>query len=125
MNSPHQLIYYNNDVWRPDSILGWRHYENANTRINAGGAGLVHFSTDSNGFRINKINNPTSPNDYNHNILVLGDSFIEGMQVENEKTIPQLLAQDLKEKKDLNVRIHNAAVGGWDPNQYLLETKKI
>ena len=47
------------------------------------------------------------------------------MQVENEKTIPQLLAQDLKEKKDLNVNFHNAAVGGWDPNQYLLETKKI
>lgn len=123
---PQQLIYYNNDVWRPDNIFGWRHQENANTVLNSGGAGLVHFRTDRNGYRIN-VERDDNEEDYKNkfSILFLGDSFIEAIQVENEKTIPQLIRSHLSLKYDRSIRVYNAAVGGWDPNHYFLEAKKV
>jgi len=123
---PQNLIYYNDDVWKPDSLFGWRHYANANTMINTGGAGLKHFVTDENGYRINKnTDDAMKSKDYVINILVLGDSFLEALQVENEETIPQFLKQDMLLKYDLDVNFYNSAVGGWNPNHYYLETKKV
>lgn len=123
---PQPLIYYNNDVWRPDSTFGWRHQENANTVLNAGGARLVHFRSDKNGYRIN-LERHENEKDYEKefSILFLGDSFIEAMQVENEETIPQLIRTHLSLKYDRNIRVYNSAVGGWDPNHYFLEAKKV
>lgn len=52
--SPSQnLIYHNYDIWRLNDLYGWRHYENAKTKINAGKAGIVNFISDENGFRVN------------------------------------------------------------------------
>ena len=122
---PQQLIYYNDDIWRPDSTFGWRHQENANTVVNTGGAGLVHFRTDQNGYRINV--EPENEGNYEQefSILFLGDSFIEAIQVENEKTIPQLIKAHFSSKYDQNMRVYNSGVSGWDPNHYFLEAKKV
>ena len=123
---PQNLIYYNNDIWRPDSLFGWRHYENVNTTVNTGVEGLVHFITDDNGYRINKNTSDAIDNkDHHINVLVLGDSFLEALQVDNEETIPQLLKQDMSLKYNLDVNFYNSAVGGWNPNHYYLETKKV
>ena len=122
---PQKLIYNANVIYKTDNTFGWRHVENVFTEINPTGVGLVHFRTDSNGYRIN-INDDKIKNEKNLlNILVLGDSFLAAVQVENEKTIPELLKHDLKSNFNLNVNFHNSAVGGWDPNHYFLETKKV
>lgn len=122
---PQQLIYYNNDVWRPDSTFGWRHQENANTVINTGGEGLVHFKTDRNGYRINAGSDNEEDYGEEFSILFLGDSFLEAVQVENEETIPQLIRSHLSLKYDRNIRAYNSGVAGWDPNHYFLEAKKV
>lgn len=122
---PQQLNYYNPDIWRPDNTFGWRHQENANTMVNPGGAGLVHFRTDESGYRINLEQDKEEHNEKEFSILFLGDSFIEALQVENEETIPQQIKSRLSSKYDRTIRVYNSAVGGWDPNHYYLETKKV
>ncbi|MDP6401057.1 MAG: hypothetical protein QF835_09070 [Candidatus Marinimicrobia bacterium] len=122
---PQQLIYAPPDVYQPDSTFGWRYLENTNTVVNHAGAGLVHFRTDEYGYRINATDNKIKNTGNPLNVLILGDSFLAALQVENEKTIPQLLKQDLQSQYTLNVDFYNSAVGGWDPNHYLLEAKKV
>jgi len=54
---------------------------------------------------------------------VVGDSFVAGMQVENEETIFGQVEAGLREK-GLDARVDNAGVSGWTPNHYLLEVKR-
>ena len=68
---PQKLIYYNNDVWKPDDELGWSHYKNINTVLNPGGGGIVNFITDSNGFRIGK----SEDKEFEYEVLIIGDYF--------------------------------------------------
>ena len=119
---PQNLIYNNNDIWRPDDLYGWRHYENVNTKINGAGAGVVNFVSDENGFRVN-INQNDDGVVYKYEILALGDSFLEALQVENEDTFIELAKKDIT--IDGNVNFYNSGVGGWDPNHYLIQTKEI
>ena len=92
---PQNLVYYNNDIWRPDDLYGYRHYENAKTKVNTSGAGLVNFVSDENGFRINVDNNLNDEN-YQYEILALGDSFLEALQVENKNTFIEQVKDKLK-----------------------------
>ncbi|MCC6179158.1 MAG: SGNH/GDSL hydrolase family protein [Chloroflexi bacterium] len=47
-------------------------------------------------------------------ILLLGDSFMEGVQVEQQQTTAALLEASLRrERPDLNVEVVNAGVAGW------------
>jgi len=94
--APQHLVLVNNkEIWRADSTLGWRNVENTNTVVNTGDK-TVTFVTDPNGFRINrhgkeKTHDPRS----DFNIITIGDSFIQALQVENEETIPQVLRREL------------------------------
>ncbi|MDW8270542.1 MAG: SGNH/GDSL hydrolase family protein, partial [Anaerolineae bacterium] len=54
-----------------------------------------------------------------YRIMVLGDSFVEAMQVELEETFGQQLARILNEK-GYRVEVINAGVGGWGTDQELL-----
>lgn len=117
---PQQLIIMRPDMWRPDSTFGHRHQENVNTVVNAG-EGKVHFVTDTNGYRVTAIASNETEHDFN--ILVLGDSFLEAIQVENEFAIPELIRKKLESKYGICVHIDNTAVEGWNPNHYFLEAK--
>ncbi len=115
---PQQLIYINENVWQSDTIVGWKHTPNVNLKINTGEQ-EVNFRTDSNGFRINVVNNRT---DSAINILAIGDSFVEAIQVENENTMNEKLRKKLSEK-GINTTIRNTGVGGWSMGQYYLQAK--
>jgi hypothetical protein len=119
---PQQLIVPNPEIWRPAEIVGWRHRENANTVINTG-EGLVHFVTDSLGYRVNYVDSVPPPDDTVASLLFIGDSFIEAVQVENRFTLPQVIGRALAEQGGIGVRADNDAVGGWNPNHYLLESR--
>lgn len=117
---PQELVYLRaTEVWVKDDILGWKHKINASTPVNAVGERMIHFKTDENGFRVGdtKIKSPV------YKILALGDSFTEGLLVEHEETFTGRLELILSEGLGLNTRVVNAGVGGWSPNQYLLQAK--
>lgn len=120
---PQNLLYNNSIVWRPDSKFGWRHEENINERINFG-EGEINFRTDENGYRINADGQVNSDGN-SQNILVLGDSFLEAVQVENENTVPEVLQRSLNQLPNINTRFYNSGVGGWGPNHYLMEGKRV
>ena len=55
-------------------------------------------------------------------ILVLGDSFMEALQVSYEQSFPRLLERALEQKTGQRVEVINASVSGWgtdDELQYL------
>ena len=116
--APQQLILLRPDIWRPDSHIAYRHLSNAKTTVNTG-EGEVHFFTDEDGYRVN-ANSRSVNRRYDKAILTIGDSFLEALQVENESTMPQLVARSLEQKTGLSVRVDNAGVGGWNPNHYYL-----
>ena len=121
---PQKLVTNYSKIWRTDSTFGWRLRENLNTTLNSG-EGTVHFLTDSDGFRINL--NDESSDDLNRSvsILILGDSFLEAIQVENRHTIPQLMKENLSRTHAMNITVHNSSCGGWNPNHYYLEAKRL
>ncbi len=57
-------------------------------------------------------------------ILLLGDSFMEAFQVEYEQSVAGLLERRLPDLVGGSVSVRNTAVGGWDPNQYLLQARR-
>ena len=57
-------------------------------------------------------------------VLVLGDSFMEGLQLRLEDSFPRLLEQRLSAMTGQKVEVINAAVSGWGTDQqlqYLME----
>jgi hypothetical protein len=56
---------------------------------------------------------------------MLGDSFIEALSVECDAAIPERTRLSMEHSLGVRVRMDIAAVGGWDPNQYLLEARRV
>lgn len=116
--APQQLVNLRPDIWRPDAKLSHRHFANVTTTVNTGER-EVHFLTDEDGYRIN-ANSRAETKQYAKAILTIGDSFLEALQVENEFTIPQLIAGSLEHETGLSIKVDNAGVGAWNPNHYYL-----
>lgn len=117
---PQQLIVIRDDIWRPDATFGYRHRENVNTVVNTGER-TVRFLTDSFGYRVTGKRPDQSPGD--RAVLMIGDSFVAGMQTENEETICGHLESGLS-RAGKSVRVDNSGVSGWTPNHYLLEARR-
>src|SRR5262249_43497278 len=75
--APQQLILKRADIWKPRDTLGWDHRPNVNTTINTGER-TVQVRTDSDGFRIGRNDPPAGGSQ----VLLIGDSFAEALQVE-------------------------------------------
>jgi len=115
-----ELIYLKtSEIWEPDNVLGWKHKMLTSTPVNLGDR-KVQFKTDVNGFRIGQelIDSP------DYKIFAIGDSFIEGLQVEYEETATAIIESSLSDRLNKKIKVFNAAVAGWDVNQYLIEAKK-
>jgi len=117
--SPQQLITLRPDIWQPAEVFGWRHTPNADTEINVG-EGDVRWRTDALGHRI-ATEAPQSPPV--RRVLALGDSFIEAIQVAYEDTTTAQLERLLSQALGVAVAVDNTGVGGWGPEQYLLEAR--
>lgn len=121
--APQKLITRYSRVWRPDSIIGTRNQENVNTTINSG-EGTVRFITDSDGYRINSVGERDAPRGEKA-VLFIGDSFLQAIQVENEYTIPQIVKKSLIRKYGPGISVTNTSTGGWNPNHYHIEAKRL
>jgi hypothetical protein len=119
---PQQLILVRPEIWRPDGETGWRRRENIDTRVN-GGEGPVRLVTDADGYRIDRPED-RGGNGAEVSILMVGDSFLEALAVENEETIPRRVEEALSAGLGVSVRADNASAGGWDPNHYRMEARR-
>jgi hypothetical protein len=119
---PQTLILRRPDVWYPVEGLGWNRTPNLDTIVNFGGAGAVRLLTDGEGNRISAAGKVHSPA---IRILALGDSFVEALQVEYEQTMTWLLQEAITQQTARPTEVVCAGVGGWRPNQYLLQSKTM
>lgn len=118
--APQQLIQIRPDLWMPADTVGWLHRPNVSTSINTGERTVSVF-TDANGFRVGSQPRPTE----GAKVLLVGDSFMEALQVEYEQSAAGLLQSALPDLVGRPVSIHNAAIGGWDPDQYSLRARSL
>lgn len=117
--APQQLILKRPDLWQPADTLGWIHQPNLNTTVNTGER-TVQFRTDFGGNRVGRAGRRQgSPT-----LLLLGDSFMEALQVEYEESLAGLLEGRLPALLKGSLAVRNAAVGGWEPDQYLLHARR-
>ncbi len=118
--APQQLIQVRPDIWQPVDSLGWIKRPGVNTTVNIGDR-TVLLITDDRGFRIGSRPRPVG----GIRILLLGDSFMEALQVEYEESLAGLLETKLSERLGIPVEVWNTGVSGWDPVQYLLQARSI
>jgi len=74
---------------------------------------IYNTCTDDNGFRTNCINN----NKFNKNIIIIGDSFTEGIGLDYENTFAGMISSSWK------FNIFNMAVSSYSPIIYKVKTK--
>lgn len=117
---PQQLIELRQDVYIPMEGLGFGLKANNDTVVNRG-EGKVRLVTDDQGHRIRE-GGPHATADIN--ILALGDSFLEALQVNYGQTMTALLENRLSEKTGETVSILNTGVSMYNPNHYLMLTRK-
>ncbi len=117
---PQQLIQKDLRLWKSDQTLGRTHFANTDTKVNTGER-TIRFVTDEEGFRVGVAGRVSAQ----HRILLLGDSFMEARQVEYEQSVPGLLEQRLPTIIGAPVAVRNTAVGGWSPNNYLVQAQSL
>lgn len=117
--APQQLISKRPDIFQPDDTLGWTHRSNVMTQVNTGER-TVRFVTDSQGFRVGHSGRVESST----RVLLIGDSFMEAVQVEYEQSVAGVLESRLSAALGFPVAVRNTAVGGWEPDQYLLQLQR-
>lgn len=122
--APQQLIAGRPDIWVPADSIGYNRRALIETTINTGER-TVTLRTDGNGFRI-AANRGAGPDrdSAQSRILLMGDSFVEALQVEREKSLGGLLERALADSLGRNVSVDVAGVGGWNPPQYLIATRE-
>ncbi len=118
--APQQLILKRPDIWRPDSVLGWTHQPWVRTTVNTGER-TVTLVTDQDGYRVGTLGRREG----NRTVFLLGDSFMEALQVEYERSFAGLLEDRVPQQLGTPIGVRNAGVGGWDPDQYLIRARDV
>lgn len=101
-----------NMYYRADPVTGFAHEPEAVGRYPTG----IEAIANSRGLRDHEVALEKPPN--TRRLLVLGDSFTVGVNVEMEDAYPQVLERVMNESADTRVEVINAAVGGFSPFQY-------
>jgi hypothetical protein len=118
--APQQLIQIRPDIWQPIDSLGWVNRPNVRTTINTGER-AVRLFTDADGLRVG----PEGRRDAPTRVLLIGDSFVQALQVDYEQTFGALLEAGLTARLGRPVAAWNAGVDGWDPPQYLVRARQL
>ncbi len=118
--APQQLIEFRPDIWRPADTVGYLRNGNVRTRINTGERTVSVF-TDAEGFRVGAAGRRDAP----LTVLLLGDSFMEALQVEYEQSLAGRIEERLAARVGGAVAVRQAGVAGWDPNHYLLRARQL
>ena len=107
--------------WRHDELLGWSLEPNARGRYTGPRPFPIEFDsaieTNSLGLRGPEIG-AREPGE--RRVLLLGDSFVAGFEVEQPETFAALLETRLARRLGAPVRVINGAVRGYDTDQSYL-----
>ena len=102
------------DTFRHHALLGWTSAPNLSRRI-WGYDGAFTVETNAEGFRDSDRSGP--PN--RPSILVLGDSFVWGLFLDNDELMPQRLQHELAQA-GYEVEVSNFGMAGYGTDQELL-----
>lgn len=116
---PQQLIEFHQDVYVPADGFGFKLKANNDTRVNRGD-GEVHLLTDEHGYRMGEEGRKGA----DINILALGDSFLEALQVNYDQTMTALIEEKLEKENGGSVSILNTGVSMYNPNHYLMTARQ-
>lgn len=117
---PQQLVSRRADIYRPEEGTGWRRRGSVDTEINTGERS-VRVRTDAEGFRVDTSGARTGSRE----LLLIGDSFMEALQVDYASSVAGLLDARLARSPASGWVVRNAGVGGWDPPQYRVEAERL
>jgi hypothetical protein len=101
-----------NMYFEPDPYTGFRHRPEGSGHYPTG----IEARANSRGMRDDEIAVPKPADVYR--ILVIGDSFTVGANVEQDEAYPQVLEQLLNTAGGPVIEVVNAGTGGWSPYQY-------
>lgn len=118
--APQQLVVGRPDVFMPRDSVGWTFRPNLSTPINTGER-TVTLRTDSAGLRVGEAGRSEART----RLLLIGDSFVAALQVEEEQSLAGLLAARLADSLGVAVAVRNTGVPGWDPPQYLIRARQM
>lgn len=99
-------------LFQPDSTYGWRFISDITAEVNWRYESQVLVSINSSGFRDDEFR------DQPH-VAVLGDSFVAGMEVEDEERFTELL------EKKMDISFRNHGLNGYGPTQSLLQLRNV
>ena len=118
--APQQLVAGRPDVFMPRDSVGWQFRPGLSTTLNTGER-TVTLLTDSAGLRVGG----GGRSEGHTKLLLIGDSFLAALQVEEEQSLAGLLAAHLTDSLGAPVAVRNTGVPGWDPPQYLIRTRQM
>ena len=117
--APQQIILKRADIWRPAETIGYTHFPNVRTTVNTGER-EVPYQTDEEGFRVGAGGRVEG----DKKILLLGDSFMEALQVPYEQSMAGFLEAKLPAAVGKTVAVRNTGVGGYGPSHYLIQARR-
>jgi len=101
-----------NMYFEPDPYTGYRHKPNTTGMYNAD----TPARANSQGNRDAEVAVPKPPDVFR--ILLIGDSFTVGANVQEAEAFGQVLERLLNESAGPKIEVVNTGVGGWSPFQY-------
>ncbi len=107
------------NLYRPLDSLGYGHLPNLRVRINTGER-PVDLITDQDGYRVGAAGRGEG----DVRVLVVGDSFMEAIEVPYDESLAGLLEARLPSALGRAVAVRDAGVSGYDPSQYLVTTAR-
>ena len=118
MIRPQQLV---RDVatYRAVDTIGHEMIPNLRAKVNTG-EGTVDLLTDREGYRVGDAGR----RDAGTRILLIGDSFMEALQVQHEQSLAGLLEQRIPRVLGRDVAVRNTGVSGYNASHYLLTTRR-
>lgn len=111
-------------IYRYHELLGWSNKEGLSGRFYSC-SGSSPFYFNSLGLRNKEIQTKKLKNLFR--ILILGDSFTAGLEVNNHQTFCAILEKTLNDspKGELHYQVLNAAVRGWGTDQEFLRLRQL
>jgi lysophospholipase L1-like esterase len=107
------------NLYQPMDSVGYGHLPNLRARLNTGER-TVDVLTDGEGYRVGAAGRVEGDT----RVLVIGDSFMEAIEVPYEATVSGLLQERLPRALGRPVAVRDAGISGYDPPQYRIATAR-
>jgi hypothetical protein len=106
-------------LYRPADSLGYEHLPDLRARVSTGERSVAVL-TDREGYRVGARGRVEADT----RILIVGDSFMEAIEVPYEESLAGVLQERLPAMVGRPIAVRNAGASGYEPGQYLAATRK-